>query len=210
VIAKATDYFVQTLYTLRNKEEVVPYAYDKLIPAAQLPLATDFLEGEYDNECLHYPGKPPAFDAVAALWAAQIIYISAQLLLYRKDKEEDLPLLFPEYKGAITPAAMLSADLCLRFLPDVWQMAKNMDADDLLVEILDHYLTQWPYSAVGTAIDVTETAFELMASDPCLLQLYIDRIIARKDRAKAALPFVAPFVKAALGNFQTHFWKELG
>jgi MoxR-vWA-beta-propeller ternary system domain bpX4 len=66
----ATDYFLQTLDTLRNAEEILLYANAVQIPSQELELAAAFLETEYDNECLGYPGQAPAFDA-AALWAAK-------------------------------------------------------------------------------------------------------------------------------------------
>ncbi len=209
MIAKATDYFVQTLYTLRNSEEIILYAYDSLIPSAEHTLAIDFLAIEYENECLGYPGVPPAFDTNAALWSAQTVYKAAQLLLYRKDKEADLPLLLPPFTEPITPGAMLSADLCLRFLPDVLQMAKNIDADDLLVTLLTTFLQQWHYSAIGYKLHVAEDDFDIIINNFCLRQLYIDRVIARKDQQAALQPVLAPFVKAALGHYQPHFWKEL-
>jgi MoxR-vWA-beta-propeller ternary system domain bpX4 len=209
MIAKATDYFVQTLYTLRNREEVILYAYDRLIPVAERTLAADFLETEYENECLGYPGMAPAFDAAAALWGAQTVYSSAQLLLYRQDKEADLASVLLPYTGPMTPSAILSADLCLRFLPDVLQMAKQMDSDDLLVTLLTTLLQQWHYSAIGYRFDITGADFDAIISDACLRQLYVDRVITRQDQQAAILPPLMPFVKAAMGNYQSYFWKEL-
>jgi hypothetical protein len=207
--ATVTDYFLQTLYTLRNREEILLYEHAVLVPAAELELAAAFLETEYDNECLGYPGKAPAFDAAAATWAAQTVYIAAQLLLYRKDREADLPAMLPAYEGAVTPGAILSADICLRFLPDVVQMAGNIDADDILITILEAHLQHWHYSAIGHGTEVEGLDFSVISTNPCLLQLYADRVMARKDRRLAAHAQIAPVVKAALGNHQRYFWNEL-
>jgi MoxR-vWA-beta-propeller ternary system domain bpX4 len=205
----ATDYFLQTLDTLRSGEEILLYAHAVQIPSQELELAAAFLETEYDNECLGYPGQAPAFDTAAALWAAKTVYIAAQLLLYRQDKEADIPAMLPAYEGVITPGTILSADLCLRFLPDVLQMAKNIDADDVLVTILAVHLQQWHYSAIGHLIQTEGLDFSVINTNSCLQQLYADRVIARKDKRLAALAEVAPMVKAALGNHQTYFWNEL-
>ncbi len=205
----ATDYFLQTLDTLRSREEVLLYANAIQIPQQELELAAAFLETEYDNECLGYPGQAPAFDAAAAVWAAKTVYTAAQLLLYRKDKEADIPTMLPAYEGAVTAGAILSADICLRFLPDVVQMARNIDADDVLVTILAAHLQQWHYSAIGHLSETEGLDFLVIIANPCLQQLYADRVIARKDKKLANLAEMAPLVKAALGNHQTYFWNEL-
>ncbi len=205
----ATDYFLQTLDTLRNGEEILLYANAVQIPSQELELAAAFLETEYDNECLGYPGQVPAYDGAAAVWAAKTVYIAAQLLLYRKDKEADIPAMLPAYEGTITQGSILSADICLRFLPDVLQMAKNIDADDVLVTILAAHLQQWHYSAIGHLMETEGLDFSVINTNPCLQQLYADRVIDHKDKKLATLAEMAPAVNAALGNHQKYFWNEL-
>jgi MoxR-vWA-beta-propeller ternary system domain bpX4 len=205
----ATDYFLQTIDTLRNREEVLLYANSIQISEQELELAAAFLETEYDNECLGYPGQAPAFDAAAAVWAAQTVYIAAQLLLYRKDKEADIPAMLPAYEGVLTPGSILSADICLRFLPEIQQMAKNIDADDVLITLLATHMQQWHYSAIGHLQETEGLNFAFIDTDICLQQLYTDRVIARKDKKMANTAEIAPLVKAALGNHQTYFWNEL-
>ncbi len=205
----ATDHFLQTLHTLRNEERMLLFGQAILVPAAEKELAITFLEMEYDNECLGYPGTAPAFEAAPALWAAQAVYTAAQLLLYRKDKEADIPALLPAYEGAVTAGAILSADLCLRFLPEVLLMAHNIDTDDLLVTILTGHLQHWHYSAIGHRQATEAPDFSVISSNACLQQLYADRVVNRKDRQLAMLPAVEPLVRAILGNHKTYFWNEL-
>jgi len=52
------------------------------------------------------------------------------------------------------PAAHLSADLVLRFLPQVHRRARALDPADPLVMILERVLRQWPLS--GVLADVLE------------------------------------------------------
>ena len=75
---------------LRECEEVI--LYEKVISweNTEEQDLIDFLSQEYQNESLNYPYQISEFNPHAALWAAKTIYLAAQLILYRDQKENDL------------------------------------------------------------------------------------------------------------------------
>ena len=166
-----------------------------------------FLESEWGNECLEYPGQVPDFDADAALWAARTIYTAAQLMLYRKDRSEALQALLPPFAAVPTAGCMLSADLCLRMLPPLLVQLAAIDPDDAIISILEARLDVWHYSGIGYKTPIEIPDFSLLLPSTCAMQLYTDRVIARKDAVRAALPAIAPFINAAMGDLRNHFWK---
>lgn len=203
-------YFLDTLMRLRQAEELVLFHKSFTVDAAEAALVTDFLERSYDEECLSFPEQAPSFNADAALWAAQVLYFTAQLYLFRSDTAKELPALFPVYKRAVDPAAILSADLCLRFLPRLQQELRLADAEDPLTPLLKELLAPFHYSAIGTkeaAIDAIN--WEVEMSDPCYRHLYLNRIVECKDLERAGLPYWKSRIGDYMGAYKTTFWREL-
>jgi hypothetical protein len=205
----AQNYFLETIHYLRNNEEIL--LFNKLIDItpAEEALVIELLETEYANERLDYPNIAPAFDKAAALWSAKTIYIAAQLLLYREHKPEDVITLLAPYTNSIDAEAIVSADLCLRFLPHIIQKAKLIDADDILIELLENHLQVWHYSGIGYPLEAASLALDTYLNNPCLKRLYIDRVIEYRDKKRLLAPGIEALVKADLGNFTSYFWKEL-
>ena len=141
--------FYNTVFHLRQAEEIILYDRLLVFTPEDDELVKDLLKIEYETESPGYPFAAPAFDAAAALWGAKTIYTACQLVLYRENKTAELPELLPPYKGDINASAMVSVDLCLRFLPEVISSARNIDPEDSLVEIIENLLTQWHYSGIG-------------------------------------------------------------
>jgi hypothetical protein len=177
---KTKTSFLDTIYHLRTTEQII--LYDKLITISKEEEidTISFLETEYEREILDYPGIAPKFNVAAGLWASKTVYFATQLLLYREHKISDLEMLLPDYNGEKDASAMLSADICLRFLPQIVAEMKRIDSDDLVIPILERQLYQFHYSAIGFEIDIENINFDIVASDDCLLQLYIDRVVQRK------------------------------
>ncbi|GAB2813600.1 hypothetical protein GCM10027043_11710 [Ferruginibacter profundus] len=172
-------------------------------------LVKELLAIEYDTEVLNYPFTAPPFNATAALWAAKTTYTICQLILYRENKASELPQLLPLYPHAIDAGAMLSADLCLRFLPQVLKDTKNIDPDDALITLAEEQLQQWHYSGIGYPLKITAINFDGITDNECVLQLYINRVIQKKDLQRAQLPLLYEKIKAAMGMYSSRFWKEL-
>ncbi len=202
------DHFLKMIQTLREKEEVMLYGNVLHVNEQQSNVTVAFLQREYEKESLNYPYQSPAFDAAAALWGAKTIYLAAQLMLYRENKEADLPALFPVYTGAVTPAAVVSADLCLRFLPDLVTHLKLIDSEDGLIAVLEGILNTWHYSGVSYALDADELDFSIVLTDKCLEQLYVNRVIGYKRMPLAKHPMLKDLVKASMSIYVQDYWNN--
>ncbi|TRW27318.1 hypothetical protein FMM05_01375 [Flavobacterium zepuense] len=201
--------FLETLYHLRTIEQVILYNKMAEIPASEATAAVDFLESEYEREATGYPYTAPKFDAAAALWGAKTLYNAAQLMVYRDTKSAELAALLPPFPGTPDASAMLSADICLRFLPQVaWQL-HNIDAEDPLIAVLRQRLVQFHYSAIVFDVEIQDIAIEPLFKNDCFRQLYIDRVTERKAAKWAALPAIKEQVLANLGNHKALFWREI-
>lgn len=134
---KVKSSFLDTIYHLRTIEQII--LTDKLITISKGEEndTVSFLENEYERETLEYPGIASKFNSDAALWAAKTVYLAAQLLLHREHKISDLDLFLPDFNGIQEESAILSADLCLRFLPQILAEMKRIDADDVVIPILE-------------------------------------------------------------------------
>ena len=128
--------------------------------------------------------------------------------MYREHKEAELTDLLPAFTQPITTEAILSADLCLRFLPQILAEAKLIDPEDYLIPILESILNQWHYSGIGIPLSLKNLDFELIFSNPCLEQLYIDRVIDKKDKKRAELPQMLEKIRATLGIYSEKYWNE--
>jgi hypothetical protein len=202
------QYFLQMIRQLREAEEVMLYA-NVLRPSEDEQLAViAWLHTEYELELVGYPHTPPAFDAAAACWAATTVYVAAQLILYREQKESDLSALFPEFEGNMNAAAILSADLCLRFLPDMLHQLKVIDSQDALIEVLEKLTEQWHYSGMRCDLLPENLDFEHIVSDPCVLQLYANRIIDYRKLKLSLHPACREAVKSSLGMYGEALWNE--
>jgi hypothetical protein len=203
------NYFLQMLQHLRHYEEIMLYGNLLHVSKEDGLAAAAYLEAEYKTEALDFPFKAPRFDADAALWAAKILYIATQLLFYREHKEADLESLLPTYNKDIDAAAMLSADLTLRFLPLVITQLKRIDPEDGLIELLTAQLVTWHYSGIAFPLPGAQLCFDVVDSNKCLQQLYVNRVIEYKRLALADHPALTASVRASLGLFSNHFWTDL-
>lgn len=201
--------FLDTIYHLRTIEQVI--LYDKLITIAQTEEneAVLFLETEYEKETLEYPGIAPGFNSESALWAARTVYLATQLLLHREHKMSDVKELLPFYIGVIDASAIISADLCLRFLPQIITEIRKIDPEDLIIEILEQHLIQFHYSAIGSDLYAENISFDVVAANDCLLQLYVDRIVQRKSVKWAQSDFIKKQLEIGFGDYQKLFWAQL-
>ena len=165
-----------------------------------------FLKSEYRQEAFDYPYSVPIFDETAALWSAKLVYLAAQLILYRKNEVADLSTLLPDYQHNRTPSTILSADLCLRFLPDMIVQLKIIDSEDGLINVLENHLLKWSFSGVNYPLDIEKIDFTDIDSDKCVLQLYCNRILENKNLKLAEHPVFKDWIQANLGIFSKEYW----
>ncbi|MFY7963955.1 MAG: hypothetical protein ACOVO1_03575 [Chitinophagaceae bacterium] len=202
------NYFLLMIRMLRQNEEILLYANILTVNKTDSDDVIDFLHHEYINESIEYPYTPPNFNKEAALWAAKIMYIAAQLILYRENKAVDLPQLLPEYSGEIDATSILSVDLCFRFLPYILTQLKMIDTDDDLILILEKHLLKWHYAAINYKLPVEQLDFSSVVANQCVHQLYINRIIEFKNLQLANHSACIELIKASLGIFEQEFWND--
>ncbi|WP_316793772.1 hypothetical protein [Pedobacter frigoris] len=200
--------FTKALNNLRIYEELTLYGNLLDISDADERQARQFLGSEYKDESQSYPYDIPDFDSDAALWGARVVYVAAQLLLFRQHKSENLKDLISDFSQAPTPAMMLSADLCMRFLPDILHQLKYIDPEDVLIDLLEGILRKWHYSAVAYPLDCNNMSFENLDQDQCFLQLYLNRIVEYKNLSLAHHVFFASRVAANLGIYASELWND--
>lgn len=193
---------------LREHEEIMLFRNILNIDEYDGAETISYLQEEYRKESLEYPYTAPPFDPAAALWAAKTMNMAAQLLLYRENKPEDLESLFPAYEKEINSSAILSADLCLRFLPDTLKEIKLINSMDPIILLLERILAQWHYSGIHYPRDPETPDLQTATSDPCLQQLYLNRIIHYKNLKLALHPLFREKISANLGLFANDYWKE--
>lgn len=206
---KTETSFLDTIYHLRTIEQIILTDKINIISKTEENETASFLETEYEREILEYPGNASKFNKEAALWGAKTIYIAAQLLLHREHTISDLNVLLPDFTGTQDASAVLSADLCLRFIPQILEEIKKIDPDDLVIPILEKHLYQFHYSAIGFKIEIEKIDFNIIASNDCLQQLYIDRIVQRKAIKYSESDFVKKQLEIGFGAYKKIFWSQL-
>ncbi len=202
------NYFYKVIHNLRQYEEVMLYDNILIFNEEEEQKVIDFLREEYVLETKNYPNNAPVFNEKAALWVAKTVYLAAQLILYRKNNDHDLSKMFPNFENEIDNSAVLSADLCLRFLPDMLVQLNIIDNEDKLIEILENILVNWPYSSIKYKMPKAALNFNKLLMNKCTEILLINRIIENKRIDLALMPEIKPIIAGHLGIYATQFWNE--
>lgn len=161
---------------------------------------------------LTFAHEPPMFDIEFADRAARWFYLACQCFVSRHLPGEVVESLLSgakiegdattahaeskakarmESKGARDAAAIsppptasahYSADLTLRYLPDLFRLCRGLAENDPLLAQLRTTGGDWPLSSIGMA-GVTPAAARLdtVLADPALRQCYIDRVLTAGD-----------------------------
>ncbi|NLU91625.1 hypothetical protein [Chitinophaga sp. Ak27] len=175
-----------------------------LLPAASAG-ALEALIDFYHHDKLEMFATPPEFDPDAALWAATYIYQGVRLIMLRTiQPDKVLPGLSP-YTGDINASSIYSADLCLRYLPDLLCLTRKLDAQDALVMHIRETAMQWPFSSTGMQLAAKGSLTGIISS-PALLQAYADRIVVTRDYPRCGVPAVRDAVNASLGDYASVLW----
>lgn len=201
--------FLDTLFLLRKEECITLFAGIGEISTKEIQEAAVYFEAEFGKERLEFLYSTISCDTAAAVWAAKVLYHSAQLYLIRKDTFKDLEKLIPGWDGKKDIPAKLSADLSLRFLPQVFCALKEADPGDPLVLLLEDILKQFHYSAIGLDLDLKNINWEEELADTTYRKLYLERIVEKKAFSLAEVPFLNRLLMAEFGIYKDIFWKEL-
>ncbi len=172
---------------------------------ADLGETQKLLEEYYREDALEMSYTAPAFAAAAALWAAGFFYTAVQLTVIREAGEAEIKQQLMSFQGSYTPETIYSADLVLRHLPALCGLAKGLAPADILVQELYHTGRQWPFSSVGMELGEV-IGEEIIFSHPSLRQAYIDRIIANKDKQRAAGARAQTILQETTGSHTAGLW----
>ncbi|CAN5802394.1 hypothetical protein BH09VER1_BH09VER1_49530 [soil metagenome] len=143
----------------------------------------------------------PGLDLEVGKWAAALLYRMSQLVVLRTIEAEEVAASFQvRCPSERSPATDYSADLFLRYLPDVHALAKRLAADDPLVAQLEKLAGDWPLSSVGMK-DIARGRIDSFIHDASLRQLYVDRIIENKAFHLAQEPEMAEEIRVSCGVF---------
>lgn len=179
----------------------------QITPAQEQPVI-HLLKTTYAEESLGYPFQAPPFHEEAANWSSKILFYTAQLVMYREHDAETLTEIITPFQQEKTASAITTADISLRFLPSLLGYLEKIEVEDALIPLLKDILKEWHYSGLLSTIDLEESQFTAAYDDPCLLQLYVDRVIEQKQRTIGQLDKLKPLVMSALGNYEQLFWKD--
>lgn len=155
---------------------------------------------EFDRRArLESPLAPPALSLPAARWGASMLFAGCRLLLRRDlDASVVTRTLAAPCPESPSPSVAYSADLTLRYLPDLWTFARRLADDDSLVGAVASLAASWPLSSVGIP-GLAAPAIDAFWDHPSLRVLYLDRIVLRRDFSRLADARVRAVAREALG-----------
>lgn len=189
------------LYQLWNSGRVEVSAHKDALGSEERKVRT-FLRGLSQEREPDLPFKAPPLNDDAALWAALKLYRGAQFMVFLDADEalirSELGEACPSHDSPTSLA--YSVDLSFQFLGDLLFLAQKNKDRPFLVDALRTLAARWPLSSVGIPDTAPSSALEFL-ENPCLKQLYVDRIIARSDASRLTSPKVRDAVKAALGMY---------
>jgi len=146
--------------------------------------------------------EPPAPVFEVTRWACARLYGACLFLVHRDASAEEVreALDTPCPGGGDPAAAAYSADLFLRYLPDVHALAGGLSPGDPLVDALGSLGRRWPLSSVGMkGVDGDRVDLSIFVANRSLRQLYVDRILERGDHSRARDPVVQEWIRRSLG-----------
>ena len=153
---------------------------------ADRPSALARLEAAFRVHRLDVAGPPIVFDADAALRAAELVRQAGWFLVNRSEPVEVMEATLAIPGVPRSAGEHLSADLTLRFLPQVQRRARSIAPGDRLSNLLADVLRAWPLS--GVLSDIEEGPGEVgdLGGHPGLWMLYAERLA--RDEKPAWMP----------------------
>jgi MoxR-vWA-beta-propeller ternary system domain bpX4 len=145
------------------------------------PPAVAFLTEAFKIHSGAVAGPLIAFDSETASAAAEFLRQSSWALVNHDERMADLEKRLNVLGSPRTPSQHLSADLTLRYLPQVLRRARGLNPDDPLVERVAKLLRRWPLTGVLSDIEEAPIAPVDLGSHPGLLLLYAERL-TKNDR----------------------------
>lgn len=143
--------------------------------------AAGILVEAFGSHGLAVAGPPIPFELQIAGAAAELLRQAAWALVNHNERMAELAKRLKMPFVPTSPSHHLSADLTLRYLPQVLRRARGLDPSDPLVVQLENELRQWPLSGVLADIGLPPLGPLDFGGHPGLLLLYAERL-ASNDR----------------------------
>jgi hypothetical protein len=167
--------FVDFLQRLLTEGTVVLRAKPE-VEARERRRGERLLAAAFEEHRLDVAGPPIDFDAVAAVAAAEKLWFALWFLLQRSDPPDEIEKRLTSEPAPLSAAQHLSADVALRFLPQVHRRAQRADAADILTKCLEELLRSYPLSGVLADIEEGPATPAELDHHPGLLLLYAERL----------------------------------
>lgn len=171
--------------------------------------AQGLLEELHTEEQLNTPKAPIDFDPTAALWSAKFLYRAVQFALLRALEEDIIKKELRLYPGTITAASICSADLCLRYMGDLFKLTRGLAPGDLLLDYFEKLALQWPYSAIGWAsLPNKEQLFEILKHEGLRL-LFLERLLEKEAYSDIKKLQLMPWIRTLTGLYPKELLPEV-
>jgi hypothetical protein len=121
------------------------------------------------------------FDEATALAAGQLVRQACWFLVNHDEPDEELEKRLIMPAPPASPAQHISADLTLRYLPQIHRRTRALAAADQLPALLASVLRQWPLTGVLADVPEGPTTALDFGGHPGLLLLYAERL-AQNDK----------------------------
>lgn len=144
-----------------------------LVPAER-PAVLDELRSAFERHALDVAGPPIPFDPEVAAMAATALARACWLLV---GDPEDGQIAIGLATEPSSPAAHLSADVTLRFLPAVYRRARLREPDGALASEVDRLLRRWSLSGVLADLDGEPATPPEFGGHDGLQLLYAERLV---------------------------------
>jgi hypothetical protein len=142
----------------------------------------------FEAHALSVAGPRIAFDPATACEAAELVRQSSWALVNRGERLGDLKRRIRISGPPRTPSQHLSADLMLRYVPQIVKRARGLDPADPLSELLGDILRYWPLSGVLSDADERPLVSLDFGEHPGLLLLYAERLAVHDRPAWRPVP----------------------
>ena len=162
----------------------------------------------YQQDRLGMPYQAPRLIEEAAIWGAAFMYRAIQFVMLRETPSSEIDKHLQPYLQPIDAHIAYSVDLILRYLPEVFNLAKGLAPEDPLVNRLYQTGLLFPYSVVGVELK-EEPDYQVIFGNVSLKYALIDRIIEKKSVSHIKHPEILNLVQEVLGQYSSRIWPEL-
>lgn len=167
-------------------------------PLISSPSARRQLGLAYEADSWHFPGLQPGWNPEAGETAASWLAAAALCFSDRTIDSTTVKKLLSLPAPPLTLCDHYSADLVLRYVPELYHLAQSLSPEDPLIFSIRKMADLFPLSAPGIPGESLPPSEVL--NDPALRRLYLDRLIERRDCKRLIKPSISVFLSEVEGD----------